>query len=243
MSSVKYVLQALLDTVFPPSCLCCKRSGAALCANCLSAIPMLVGPLCSYCGTPIVPSKMCSNCAGTGMKLHGLRVVSLYQEPLRSYIHALKYEGRTGLAEPLGTLLASTYLRSHIHADLIIPVPLHTQRLRARGYNQAQLLAEVCARRVQVDWNYQVLARVRATSAQVSLSHQERLKNVSQAFRCVQPQIVHNRRVLLIDDVCTTGATLEACAVPLLQARAREVWGLVLARPMGKLLTGKAEAF
>ena len=159
-------------------------------------------------------------------------MVSLYQEPLRSYIHALKYEGHTDLARPLGHLLAHAYQQYHMHTDLIVPVPLHVQRQKARGYNQAQLLAAACAEQLRLAWHHTLLTRVRATSSQVSLSPQQRRQNVLHAFRCMQPQEVRNRRVLLIDDVCTTGATLEACSTPLIQAGAREVWGLVLARPM-----------
>jgi ComF family protein len=233
--SVSQAFQSILDIIFPPSCLGCKRGGSVLCSTCLAAIQPLTPPLCQRCGTPLIPWQRCSNCTGRLQNLHGLRVVSLYQEPLRSYIHALKYDGHTRLAQPLGTLLALAYQRYGLHADLIIPVPLHTQRQRDRGYNQSQLLALACAEKLQLVCDPTLLTRVRATSAQVHLSPQERAKNVEQAFRCSQPHLVRNQRILLIDDVCTTGATLAACASPLRQAGAREVWGLALARPMAHL--------
>lgn len=232
MIQMKQLLRSLLDTLFPPACFQCKRSGSVLCSACLCAIPLLTPPLCQHCGTPLMRGQACFNCTGGRLKLHGLRVVSFYQEPLRSYIHALKYRGHTGLARPLGYLLAYAYQHYSMRADMLVPVPLHNLRQKARGYNQSQLLAAACAEQLQLVYDHTLLTRVRATSSQVSLSPQERQKNVSQAFRCVQPQVVRGRSVLLIDDVCTTGSTLEACAAPLLQAGAREVWGLVLARPM-----------
>jgi ComF family protein len=132
-------------------------------------------------------------------------------------------------------LLAKAYQNTPICADLIIPVPLHTERLRQRGYNQAHLLAQVCAQAVGIPLNTSLLQRRRATQAQVQLHGQERYSNVAEAFCCQSPiatKSLENRRIVIIDDVSTTGATLEACAAPLFVAGASEVWGLVLARPM-----------
>lgn len=153
---------------------------------------------------------------------------------MRSYIHALKYTGNTRLAEPLGHLLAQAYLSYTMQADLIIPVPLHKERQRQRGYNHASLLAEVCAAQVGLPLRDDVLIRHRATRAQVDLKVGERQQNVAGAFACTPlfaTGTLLGRRILLIDDVCTTRATLEACAAPLFSAGASAVWGLVLARP------------
>jgi ComF family protein len=231
---MKNTFRSLLDALFPPCCCGCRRSGFTLCPSCLAAIPLITPPLCQHCGTPLLHGR-CLNCVKGLVKLQGLRVVGLYQEPLRSYILQLKYAGCTALAGPLGSLLAYSFQRYCLQADVIVPVPLHAQRQKARGYNQSQLLACACAQTLHIPCNDRLVTRVRATHVQASLPAQERQKNVSQAFRCTRPQEVMGRRVLLIDDVCTTGSTLEACAAPLLQAGARAVWGLVLARPMGSV--------
>jgi ComF family protein len=197
----------------------------------------LTPPLCQHCSKPLLPYStysVCYDCYSHPLRLSGLRAVSTYQEPLRSCIHALKYEGNTRLAEPLGLLLAKSYRAYGLRADVVVPVPLHSERQRQRGYNQAFLLAEVCARLAGVPVSNSLLVRHRATSAQVGLAAQERLQNVAGAFLCTPTfahGVLHGRTIVIIDDVCTTGATIEACAAPLFAAGAHAVWGLVLARP------------
>jgi len=161
--------------------------------------------------------------------------VGAYQGPLQSSIHALKYNGNTCVAEPLGQLLAQSYINSDMHADVVIPVPLHSERQQQRGYNHAYLLAQYCSARIGVPLCNDVLIRHRATPAQVGLQLDERRENVAGAFLCTAAfatHALHARTLLLIDDVYTTGATLEACAAPLFAAGATAVWGLVLARPL-----------
>jgi ComF family protein len=161
--------------------------------------------------------------------------VSAYQEPLRSYIHALKYDGNTRLAQPLGMLLVQAYSTLGISADGIVPVPLHSERQRQRGYNHAALLAQVCATHTGLPLFENMLIRHRATLAQVGLKPRERQQNVQGAFSCSSELTggqLRGRAILLIDDVCTTHSTLEACAAPLFAAGAEIVYGLVLARPV-----------
>ncbi len=148
---------------------------------------------------------------------------------MRTCIHSLKYDGNTRLARPLGLLLAQAYITYGLQADIIVPVPLHSERLRQRGYNQAHLLAAICADYLHVSLDTTLLVKTRATPAQVGLSFQARRLNVAGTF--ATSTYLHGQRIVLIDDVCTTGATLEACAAPLLMAGARELWGLTLARP------------
>ncbi len=167
--------------------------------------------------------------------MSGLRAVSAYQGPLRACIHALKYHGNTRLAEPLGQLLSRAYTRYGIQADIMIPVPLHSERQRQRGYNHASLLARVCSTQLGVPLYENILVRHRATLAQVDLDPKDRHQNVAGAFHCAPAfatGTLRGRRIIIIDDVCTTGATLEACAAPLFAAGAEIVCGLVLARPV-----------
>lgn len=139
------------------------------------------------------------------------------------------------MAEALGTLLCHAFSAHRMQADLLIPMPLHSERIRERGYNQAQLLAEICARQLGIPMSTDVVMRHRATEAQVGLKAVERQHNVAGAFSCTPAFVTGaliGRKIVLIDDVCTTGATLEACTNPLFAAGASSVWGLVLARPL-----------
>jgi ComF family protein len=162
--------------------------------------------------------------------MNAIYTVNGYEGLLRACIHALKYDGTTRLASPLGQLLARAYLAYHIKADVILPVPLHAERYKQRGYNHAELLAHTCADALGVPLVTNVLVRTRATRAQVGLTARERQQNVLNAFHVTATSTVYKRRVIIIDDVCTTGATLEACAFTLLAAGVTSVNGLVLAR-------------
>ncbi|MCK4314155.1 MAG: ComF family protein [Anaerolineae bacterium] len=147
---------------------------------------------------------------------------------LREAIHWLKYRGRTALAGPLGGLMVAYWMQHPMPADVVVPVPLHTARLRERGYNQAALLAHEMARRVGLVVDEQALVRWRITAPQVKLDARRREENVRDAFRCSGDALT-GKQVLLIDDVCTTGSTLEACAVALYEGGARGVQALTLA--------------
>ena len=163
------------------------------------------------------------------MRLEGIRSVSPFCGPIQRAIHYLKYRHGYALAEPLGELMAEYWQKHPLPADVIVPVPLHPSRLRARGYNQAALLVWALARRIGLPVDEEALFRVRATASQMRLKAGDRRRNVQDAFYC-PPSRMDGRRVLLIDDVCTTGATLEACADVLRAGGARAVWALTLAR-------------
>lgn len=158
-----------------------------------------------------------------------MRSVGPHLAPLREAIHAFKYEGVRVLAGPLGQLLACTWQQGNVPVDVVLPVPLHRARLRQRGYNQSLLLARVLGAETGLPLREDGLTRQRNTRAQVGLSPEQRRANVQDAFVCTAPNL-HGQRVLLVDDVLTTGATLEACATALLQAGVREVWALTLTR-------------
>lgn len=147
--------------------------------------------------------------------------------PVRQLIHELKYGGLTELARFLGEMLVSSAQYNELSGSVVIPVPLHLNRLASRGFNQAELLAREVAERLNLSCQL-LLARSKDTTSQVYLTREQRLGNVRGAF--VAKGDVENKRILLIDDVITTGATLEECARALKQARARQVWALVVAR-------------
>ena len=186
--------------------------------------------MCAICGDAIEPGsgELCARCRRSPLHIDSIRSAVYFEGTVRRAVHLLKYRGREEVAEPLGTLLAE-YWRTHPQpVDVIVPVPLHADRLRERGYNQAALLAYALGRLVGLPVDESLLVRQRATAPQVKLDARQRRENVRAAFRC--PADVSDMHLLLIDDVATTGATLEACAAALHEHGAASVRALTLAR-------------
>jgi len=222
------ILVPLLDLLFPPHCVACGAVGSWFCEECIAKISMQLPPLCVSCGRPLASGSICRRCQREPLSLDGLRSVAWYKAPLSQAIHSLKYGGVRVLAAPLGALMATYLTQLSLPADVLVPVPLHRSRQRQRGYNQSRLLAEEMALRVGLPV-VEGLTRQRDTPAQVHLSRHQRLTNVQGAFRTTDADL-GGKRVLLVDDVCTTGATLAACAQALASSDARSVWALTLAR-------------
>lgn len=222
------VRQTLLDLLFPPRCVICRRAEAAwFCSACRATIDNILPPLCDRCGRPL-GAKECPYCSRLALHIDGIRAMAFFEGNLRKAIHAFKYEHHPELADVLGNLL-SGYLRAHpLPADAVAAVPLHSSREHTRGYNQALLLARVLGAQTHLPVIEDTLKRVRATRSQTELDAAKRQINVKDAF--VADERVDGKRLLLIDDVCTTGATMDECSVALRQRGALSVWGLALAR-------------
>jgi ComF family protein len=171
---------------------------------------------------------LCGNCRARLPAFDVAWAAYRFEGPLRTAIHRFKYGGERALGEPLGALLADAAAGLRIEADLIVPAPLHATRRRERGYNQSELLARVVARRLGLPLGL-ALARQRPTPPQVGLSAAERRANVAGAFAW-RGESLADRRVLLIDDVCTTGATLDACARALRPHGPASIAAVTLAR-------------
>lgn len=234
-------IQRLLDVIYPSRCVVCQRVGAVVCAQCLSSMSSPDAPVCSHCGATIpdvgyATPTLCQDCAaGRGpMRLDGVRVAAVYAGAARTAILALKFGGERRVAERLATLMTIPY-QCEIHfADMVIPVPLHANRQRERGYNQAELLARAFAQNQGLRVRTDILWRTRPTEAQTRLSRVERRRNVAGAFALTAPaaaSAVKGKRIVLVDDVTTTGSTIDAAAEPLRAAGATSVWGLAFARP------------
>ncbi len=217
-----------LDLLFPLSCLGCRREGKLLCQDCADNLPRLKTPYCRVCAEPNARS-LCRWCSGIAPGFDGLRAPYLMEGPLREAVHALKYRGIRAAAPQLAELLAN-FMKSHsIPGEELVPVSLHPRRLRERGYNQSELLAKELSKRTGLPVNAGALIRARDSGPQVrTVSRERRRENVSDSFQCKNDMT--GRRLILIDDVATTGSTLSACASVLKAAGAASVWALVLAR-------------
>ncbi len=215
-------MSALLDLVLPPRCPGCGREGAPICARCL--LP-LERRLDEPPGVPVgLPAELPEG-------LVQLEWCAAFTGPVRAALLALKYDGDRRVVEPLGSVLARRWRRAGIVGELLIPVPIHADRFRSRGYDQAVLLARAAARGLGLPM-VPALRRVEATAAQYRLGRAKRAANVGHAFEC-RPEhraAVHGREVVLVDDIVTTGSTLAACAAALYAAGARCVAGLAVAR-------------
>lgn len=223
MVSVTPLFHAFIDFLFPPVCLSCSEllqdRDAFLCPDCTSKISRLDRDGEFFLDT--------LGALTSGGKIADVLVPFVFEKgsPLQNVIHAVKYQGMSQPAEWLGRLLGAEVQRLGTKADLIIPVPLHKARERERGYNQAEVIARGVCSVVGAEEGGDVLRRVRNTSTQTKLSADERKKNMEEAF-VVNPrrvQMVEGKVILLVDDVLTTGATLKACAEPLIKEGASAI--------------------
>jgi ComF family protein len=191
-------------------------------------------PVCPGCGWPLpaqAPVELCERCRATPFELEGLRAYGLHTGTLREAVHQLKYGGLTALAPALGQAMSRAWpdLAPGCDCCVVVPVPLHRARQRERGYNQAALLARELAHGLGRPVIEGCLLRTRHTRPQVGLTGPERRSNVANAFYCA-PGSLAGQHVLLVDDVCTTGATLESAAAAVREAGAQSVWAYTLAR-------------
>lgn len=220
--------QALLDLIFPPRCPGCGRLGELFCHACRAQVEPISGPVCPRCGRPTEQAEPCASCRPTASPLERIVSAVVFAGPMRAAIHELKYNNGRALAAPLAVYLVEAWRRADLAADCIVPVPLHARRQAERGYNQAALLAHGLSRAVGVPLDERLVIRRKATQQQVWLNAAQRRENVRDAFACRGP--ANGRRIVLVDDVCTTGSTLEACAAALRAAGAGSVCALTLAR-------------
>ncbi len=235
---------AALDLLYPPVCLACRRAIGAhggLCPSCWSAMRFIERPYCERLGTPF-EADLAAGETGRMISAAALadppvfaraRAVARFEEgPARLLVHRLKYGDRLELAEPMGRWMARAGAELLDQADLLVPVPLHRLRLAQRRFNQSAALARAVSKASGVPLNGGILTRPKPTPPQVGLTRRLRAKNVQGAFEvAVERRIdLAERRVVLVDDVMTSGATLNAAARILLRAGAKQVDALVFAR-------------
>ncbi len=232
VKAIGYTVKTFLDIFFPIECLGCARYNVWICDRCLGQIGLAKTQHCPGCGIENPSGNRCLKCAARHYPIDGLVGATAYKDPLvREAIATLKYRYVRSIAPLLGELMLEQFMRHGLDERwwVMVPVPLNKRRLRQRGFNQSELLAEALRAKTGIPTEG-ALARGRATCPQVDLQGEDRKENVKDAFICIDPRAIEGRRVLLIDDVATTGSTLRECAKALKQAGSHEVWGLVVAK-------------
>ncbi len=229
----------LLDLLLPPRCHICKTvlhapGSLHICPACYVALPVIKTPLCSICGIPFNGSgddHPCGSCLASPPPYRAARAALRYEGACRELLHRFKYQQRSHLRRPLGLLTAELLapFATAWQPDLLIPVPLHQKRLQKRGFNQAVLLAELLSRQWQIPLLRQGLARTRLTTPQVELDRAQRCTNLRGAFTAPCPAAIAGKRVMLVDDVFTTGSTLAESARTLLAAGCTTVTAVTVA--------------
>jgi ComF family protein len=221
-----------LSVFFPQKCLGCGVEGELLCNSCQRTLPRINPPLCPKCGKPQPSGILCPACTNWKSDLDGIRSPFKFEGLIREAIHQFKYKNLRSLVEPLSLLLKEYYRDNPIPVQVIVPVPLHNRRLKERGYNQSELLSRWLSIQLGLPVNSQSLIRIKYILPQAkTLSVTERRENVEGSFACARSGI-EGKQVLLIDDVSTSGATLDECASALKAAGAKSIWGLALAREL-----------
>jgi ComF family protein len=222
--------RAALDLLFPKWCVGCGREGEFICHPCRERLVQISPPLCPQCGTPQPSNTLCSGCLSWPATIDGIRSPFKFEGIIREAILQLKYRNLRALSETLAELLSDYLIANPLPGEVLVPVPIHGKRLRERSYNQSGLLAHQLGELTGLPVVANSLSRQRQALPQTQTKTvAERRNNVAGAFAC-RDQRLKARQVLLIDDVATSGATLDACAAALKAVGATTVWGLTLAR-------------
>lgn len=223
------VARAALDLLFPPRCVICKRVGQELCPRCVAEFRPVGGSVCRICGEPQAILGLCARCVAHPPAYTHVSSAYRFDGEVRKAVHMLKYNGRRGLAAPLAAA-TSQRIPAPYETVAVCPVPLYPARQEERGYNQARLLGvELASCWGLICLPEEALRRIRPTDSQVGLDYDERQSNMRCAFSS-EPALVGGLTILLVDDVCTTGATMNACAEALLAGGAFSVAGVTVAR-------------
>lgn len=241
---LKEAIGALTSVLFPAPCRICAQillnaTRVPICDDCLGSFEKIAEPMCQCCGRPFVSTvggdakqPLCRLCRASFFAFDRARSFAIYNDPLFEAIMLMKYEEVTSLGSWFAARLAEVVRETgpEWQADVVVPVPLHRARQRERGHNQAELIARPLAKAIGAAVKSRCLVRTKPRPDRLLLSRGERWKAVRGAYATRPGQRVDNLRILLVDDVMTTGATLDACARALKKAGATEVMGLTVAR-------------
>ena len=226
--------RGLLDALYPLECAGCGGGGKVICDRCAAGLPVLSPPFCEVCAAP-GDFIRCPPCTDITPAFDGIRAPFLYAGVIRRAILAFKYGGTRAAGRPLGGMLADYLADNPLPGDLVTAVPMHPRRRRERGYNQAELLAREASRRLGLACQGDLLVRSRYVEPQAGTANAaERVANVAGSVALNGSRDIAGARVILVDDVATTGNTMQVCAEALKGAGAESVWGLTLAITDGR---------
>lgn len=216
--------------VLPRWCLGCGKEGPYICPACARKLPRIIPPVCPLCGLPRISQSLCPSCLRHRWAIDGIRSPFRFEGLVRQAVYQFKYNNLRDIASSLAGLMAIYLDKNQVPGEVLVPVPLHRKRLKQRGYNQSRLLAGELGKITGMPILTDCIRRQRPTPSQAdTTSITQRIDNVRDAFIA---STINSKMasIILIDDVATSGATLNACAVALKQAGARSVWGLTIAR-------------
>ncbi len=225
-----------MDILFPRFCLNCQKQGTYLCQDCQALIEVLEYQFCLICNKRVIDGKTCKSCQRK-TNLKGIYFAADYHNPLiKKIIHQFKYQPFIkDLAHPLAYLIINHFLILNKNIDWtqfkLTPIPLYKKKIKWRGFNQSQEIAQHISQFLKIPILNNILIRVKKTIPQIEIkSLEEKKENVKGAFICQNFHLIKNQKILLIDDILTTGATMEQGAKALKDAGAKEVWGVLIAR-------------
>jgi competence protein ComFC len=222
-----YFIFELLNWFFPPRCVGCGRVGSAICEACAHCIPFIWEPICEICGTPRMDKRFSQHTCIDSSSLKQIRSSTIFSGVVRKALLSLKYRNNRAVSEALVSLCAPYWPVEKWSIDGIVPVPSSRDKEKVRGYNQAKLLAVAFSRYSGIPIQPEILTKKEKVKTQVGLTHEERKQNVKNAFHSKPCQ---GKILLLVDDVCTTGATMESAAQALSAAGATRVYGITVSR-------------
>ena len=225
---------AAADWLYPPHCAGCGHHGERFCASCLSQVVLITDVRCAFCGDKTSDgSSVCIKCNRNSVSFNAAASWAVYGGELRKAIHALKYRQDMALGAFFATFLIATIEKQGWNFDFVIPVPLSPDRMKERGYNQSELLSRPIAFYFQVPHSSMALIRIKDTGTQVNHTKIERDLMLKDAFYA-NPDKLNGRKVLLVDDIITTGSTINHCAKALKEAGTSEVYALSIAKTLKK---------
>lgn len=227
-----------LNAIYPLKCEVCRQqlpltAGVRICESCRGKILPIGDNFCRKCGKSLqIVTDYCVDCLGNDtLYYESIKAAGMYYGVLRETIHSFKYQRRSCLGTDLGDFMLSSFQQhfSLNSLDKLVPVPLHKKQYRHRQYNQSEILARNLSKAIGIPVAADTLARIRETRPQFTLNKQERAENIRNSFQVKNGAWLPGAKVLVIDDICTTGSTINECARVLKQSGAEEVYGLVLA--------------
>jgi ComF family protein len=224
----RYLWQTV-DFVYPPSCSGCDKPGNIWCTDCQDKVKTINGKICPICGTPETNQEICPDCQKLLPSYTALRSWAEFEGPVREALHKLKYKNDLAVGYVFSLPLIQLIETAQWDFDLVIPMPISKSHQKSRGYNQAAMIAKPIALAFRKPISNKAVSRIKETKSQIDLSREERFKNLQSAFLGNSATLI-GKKVLLVDDITTTGATMLSCSQALKEAGCEKVYCITVAR-------------